>query len=180
MKKLMFVLAVALATAAASCKKDKGRSAADCDLPFTEVPTEMVGGWANGYNSMTQIVDVYNGQYLGNAWQSGRYFQFSQDGTSAEMYYMVNSGLSTSAATKAIGTVTFDETEGSFVFHCCWAHYRGWQNGSLTVDRDATDEEKQQYLTKKYYYSFETSGGITWMQLRLGPGESPVSFRSIQ
>jgi hypothetical protein len=177
MKKLMSVLAMTMVIAGTSCKKEKHNS---CNLPSTAVPAEMVGNWASGYNSSTQIVDMYNGRYLGNAWQSGKYFHFSADGKYAELYYMANSGLYSSTATKAVGTVTFDEEEGSFVFHCCQAHYKGWENGTKTVDRDATDEETEKYLTRKYYYSFETSGGTTWMQTRFAPSDSPTSFRSVQ
>jgi hypothetical protein len=179
MKKLLYLLAIAVIAAGSSCKKDSKKNGMDCDLPSTNVPTEMVGEWASGYNSMTQIVDVYNGQHLGNAWQSGKYFSFSPDGKSAELYYMANSGLSSSSATRAVGTVTFDENDGSFTFHCCWAHYKGWQNGTKTVDRDATDQEKAQFLTQKFYYSFETTGGNTWMQIRFEPGGTPSSFRAL-
>lgn len=179
MKKWIYVLVIAVAMA--GCKKDKDKSSSvACDLPFTDVPVEMIGNWANGYNSSTQIVDTYNGQYLGNAWQSGKYFSFSEDGKYAEFYYMANSGLTSSTATKAIGTVEFDEEDGSFIFHACRAHYRGWQNGTMTVDRDATQEELETYLTRRYYYSFEISGGITWMQIRFDPAGTPTSFRSVQ
>ncbi len=64
------------------------------------------------------------------------------------------------------GTVTFNVPEGSFVFHACQGHYRGWQNGVMTVDRDATAAELANNLTQRYFYSFETTGGITWMQIR--------------
>ena len=139
----------------------------------------MVGNWANGYNSSTQLLDTYNGRYLGNAWQSGKYFHFSPDGKYAEFYYMDNAGLSSSTATRVIGTVSFDEADGSFIFHACKAHYRGWQNGSLTVDRDATEDELQQFLTQKYYYSFEQTGNNLWMQIRFEPGGTPTSFESV-
>jgi hypothetical protein len=178
MKKLFYSLAFVIAVTAISCKKDNKRNAS-CNLPSTSVPSEMVGGWANGYNSFTQIVDTYNGQLLGNAWQSGKYFYFEPDGEYAEFYYMVNSGLSSSSATKAIGTVSFDEAEGSFIFHCCSAHYKGWQNGTLTVDRDATQDEVENLLTQKYYYGFDNTGGNTWMQIRFTPGGTPTSFRSV-
>jgi hypothetical protein len=182
MKKVLLALTIALALAGTSCKKDKGdsRDTSSCNLPSTTVPAEMRGNWASGYNSSTQIVDVYNGQYLGNAWQSGKYFSFSPDGKYAEFYYMANSGLTSSSATKAIGTVTFDEQEGSFTFHACKAHYRGWQNGTLTVDRDATAQELSNLLTRKYYYSFQESGGTLWMQIRFNPNDDfPSSFESV-
>lgn len=179
MKKLFFVLAVTM-MAVSSCKKDNDdNDSVSCSLPSTTVPADMVGNWASGFNSSTEIVDVYNGQHLGNAWQSGKYFHFRADGKYAEFYYMANAGLSSSSATKVTGTVTFDEQEGSFVFHACSGHYRGWQNGLLTVDRDATSAELSNNLTRKYFYSFETSGGITWMQIRFDPTGSPSSFERV-
>ena len=173
----MFIMAVAVT--GTGCSKNNDNTSVSCSLPATSVPAAMIGSWASGYNSSTQIVDVYNGQYLGNAWQSGKYFHFSQDGKYAEFYYMASAGLSGSTATKAIGTVTFGEQEGSFIFHCCKAHYRGWQNGTKTIDRDATATEASGNLTQKYYYSFETSGGNTWMQIRFDPSGSPSSFKAV-
>lgn len=179
MKKLIYFLSI-IAVTGTACKKDDKQSGVSCNLPFTSVPASMVGKWASGYNSSTQIVDTYNGQNLGNAWQSGKYFSFSADGKYAEFYYMANAGLTSSSATKAIGTVTFNEQEGSFIFHCCQAHYKGWQGGVKTVDRDATAEEAVNNLTRKYYYSFTTTGTTTWMQIRFAPGDTPTSFSSVQ
>ncbi len=180
MKKVLIALALIVSIAGTGCKKDNDdASNASCNNPSTAVPASMVGKWANGYNSSTQLVDTYNGQFLGNAWQSGKYFSFSADGKHAEFYYMANAGLTSSTATKVTGTVTFNEQEGSFTFHACYGHYRGWQNGALTVDRDATAAELANNLTQKYYYSFETTGGFTWMQIRFAPGATPTSFRSV-
>lgn len=180
MKNVLMALAMVAAIAGTGCKKDNDENAAaSCNLPSTAVPASMVGNWANGYNSSTQLVDTYNGQHLGNAWQSGKYFSFSADGKHAEFYYMANAGLTSSTATKVIGTVTFNQQEGSFVFHACQGHYRGWQNGVMTVDRDATTQELANNLTQKYFYSFETTGGITWMQIRFDPAGTPTSFRAV-
>ncbi len=180
MKQLLFALVATVVITGTSCKKDNNdTSSVSCDLPSTAVPSSMVGSWASGYNSMTEVVDVYNGQHLGNAWQSGKYLHFSGDGKYAELYYMASAGITSSTATKAVGTVTFDEQEGSFVFHCCSAHYRGWQNGALTVDRDATADEAANNLTQKYFYSFESSAGIKWMQIRFDPAGAPSSFREV-
>ncbi|HNL66107.1 MAG TPA: hypothetical protein PKL81_13485 [Ferruginibacter sp.] len=180
MKKVLMALAILTLTAGTSCEKDNNDSASvSCNLPSTSVPASMVGNWASGFNSSTQIVNAYNGQMLGNAWQSGKYFSFSADGKHAEFYYMANAGLNFSTATKAIGTVTFNEQEGSFVFHACQGHYRGWQNGTMTVDRDATPAELDNNLTQKYFYSFTTTGGTTWMQIRFDPAGSPSSFTAV-
>lgn len=179
MKKLFYSLAVVVLVSASSCKKDKHDNDVSCDLPATTVPVEMRGEWASGFASFTEVVDMYNGQHLGNTWQSGKYFYFQNDGAYAELYYTASAGITSRTATKAIGTVTFDEDEGSFIFHCCSGHYKGWQNGNLTVDRDATADEAANLLSRKYYYSFETVGGNTWMQIRFQPGDAPTSFTSV-
>lgn len=178
MKNLFYYLLVAVVMTGAGCKKNK--DGVSCNLPSTPVPFEMAGNWANGYNSRTQLLDTYNGQYLGNAWQSGKYFHFSEDGKYAEFFYMANAGFTSSTATKVIGTVTFDEEEGSFTFHACKGHYKGWQNGKLKVDRAATQDELETYLTQKYYYGFEETGGNLWMQIRFEPGGTPTSFRRVE
>jgi hypothetical protein len=176
MKKL-FGFLITMSVFVASCEKDGDAS---CDLPSTSVPEFLVGNWANGYNSFTQIVDTYNGQYLGNAWQSGKSFRFESNGKNAEFYYMATAGFSASTATRAIGTVEF-HGDGSFTFHACKAHYKGWQGGTLTVDRDATSEELANNLTRRYYYTMTNSGGNTWMEIRFEPGTgtTPTSFRNV-
>ena len=180
MKKLFYSIAVFAILAITGCEKELETDIpGSSNLPSTPVPTEMVGKWASGYNSSTQLVDVYNGQYLGNAWQSGKYLYFQADGKYAEIYFMANAGLTSSSATKAIGTVTFNEREGYFLFHCYQAHYKGWQSGVRTVDRAATADEVANLFTQKFYYSFETTGGNKWMQIRFDPQGSPTSFRSV-
>ena len=149
-----------------SCKKNSdGMGGVSCDLPSTSVPEELQGNWASGYNSFTDIVDAYNGQVIGNAWQSGKLFHFENNGKNAQFFYMANGGTYSSTATKVIGTVEFLDDQ-SFIFHACKAHYKGWQNGALRVDRDATSEEVTGSLTQKYYYDFVTSGGKTWLQIK--------------
>lgn len=133
--------ALALAVLLFGCEKNNDNPhSLSCDLPSTPVPSFLVGNWASGYSSSTDIVDAYSGQYVGNQFQSGKYFHFDADGKYAEFYYMANAGLTANSATKAIGTVEFLD-DNSFIFHACRAHYKGWQNGVLTIDRDATESE---------------------------------------
>ena len=180
MKKLFYSIVVFAILAITGCEKETGiDTPASGNLPSTPVPAQMVGKWASGYNSFTQIIDTYNGQYLGNAWQSGKYLNLESNGKYAELYYMANAGLSSSTATMAIGTVTFNENEGYFLFHCYKAHYKGWQSGVRTVDRDATADEVANLFTQKFYYSFETTGSTTWMQIRFDPQGTPTSFRRV-
>jgi hypothetical protein len=144
-----------------------------CKLPHNTAPAALRGDWASGFNSMTQIVDAYDGHFEGYTWESAKVFNFTADGTGAEFYYMAK-GEYFQSATKAIGTITFDEgaTEenGSFVFYACRAHYKGW--GTTSVDRDATDEELQNSLTHRYYYAMQGN----W--LRIDPSSPPDDYSS--
>jgi hypothetical protein len=176
MKKILFFSLVAL-LAFSSCEKDGGLGGS-CDLPHNAAPENLKGGWANGFTNHTNIIDVYNGKWLGNTWSSAKYFNFTPNGKGAEFYYMAQ-GQYFQSATYAKGTIEFDEgstsESGSFTFHACKAHYKGW--GTSVVDRDATDEELQNNLTGKYYYEMQGE----W--LRIQPG-GPVddyssSFRKI-
>lgn len=165
----LFSLMAALFSLVGSCKKDGGLNGGSCDLPHNAAPAALRGGWANGFINSTQIVDAYNGNILGYGWASAKYFSFTSNGEGAEFYYMAKAEYSQSA-TYAKGTIAFDEcsTEesGSFVFHACKAHYKGW--GSVSIDRDATDEELQNNLTGRYYYEMQGN----W--LRINPG-GPVN-----
>lgn len=176
--KQLILLMLAAGLFVSACKKDSD-GGGNCDLPSTAVPAALVGKWVNGYTSFTQIVDAYNGRFLGTTWKSGRFLQLESNGKNAEMYIMGGSQFS-EFATKVQGNVTFDEADGSFKFHVCSAHYKGWQNGTKTVDRPATDSEKQQLSQNlQFYYGFENSGGTNWLQLVFmsNPQGTPSSFR---
>lgn len=155
-----------------SCKKS-GDDSPLCNLPHSDVPTGLVGDWSNGFTNFTQVRDVYNGQFLGTTWASARFFKFNAKGTRAEFYYMAQSQFSKSA-TFAEGTVEFsdgsDEQSGSFVFHACKGHFKGW--GANSVDRDATQAECQNQLTREYFYEMQGD----W--LRIEPGGPVHQFSS--
>ncbi len=166
---LATLLFVTLTIAVAGCKKDNAHPGSDSGLPHTAAPDGLAGNWASGYVSMTQVVDVYTGQIVGNAWQSGKLFKITADGKNAEFFYSAETQYLQSA-TKATGTIAFDEgstsAAGSFTFYAAWAHYNGW--GTTTVNRDATKEELSNNLTRKYYYRMEGD----W--LRIEP-DAPVN-----
>ena len=169
----MFLLAMVLLFATACEKEDQDGGEACSSLPHNAAPAELVGGYASGFSSFSQLVDVYSGKVVGPSWQSGKYFRFSADGKGTEFYYTAQSQYSY-VATKATGTITFDEgsdgNSGSFVFHACSGHYRGW--GSTSVDRDATAEELANNLTHRYYYRMEGK----W--LRIDPSGEPNTYSS--
>lgn len=171
---------IALLLFAVSCEKEKdgGANVQDCNKPASTVPSGLAGNWASGYASMNQLIDVYNGKYLGNAWVSGKFFKFTNNGKGAEFYYTAQSQYA-QTATKAIGSVFFDAgstaTEGSFTFYPCKAHYKGW--GSISVDRDATEAEIADNLTVKYYYRMDGQ----WLRIQpKGPvNDYSSSFNSV-
>src|SRR5215218_1349617 len=88
MKKILFFSLVAL-LAFSSCEKDGGLGGS-CDLPHNAAPENLKGGWANGFTNHTNIIDVYNGKWLGNTWSSAKYFNFTPNGKGAEFYYMAH------------------------------------------------------------------------------------------
>jgi hypothetical protein len=171
-KTFLFFLLAGLLVTAGSCEKDDVLGGS-CDLPHNAAPAGLQGGWANGFSSFTQILDAYNGNLLGYTWSSAKYFSFTPNGKGADFYYMAK-GQYSQSATKAIGTIQFDEgstaESGSFTFHACKAHYKGW--GSVSVDRDATDEELRNNLTKRYYYEMQGE----W--LRIEPGGPVTAYSS--
>jgi hypothetical protein len=172
----MMLLATTLTHTSSNAQNTKKIS---CNLPSTATPAHLVGNWANGYNSSTNLVDAYSGAYVANAFQTGKYFHFDADGKYAEFYYLANAGTYSSSATRAIGTVEFLD-DNSFIFHACKAHYKGWRNGALFLDRDATAEEVSGALTRKYYYTMVKSGGTTYMQIAFTPAATTgTSFRKV-
>ncbi|RYF85405.1 MAG: hypothetical protein EON98_06680 [Chitinophagaceae bacterium] len=173
MKKLLlpaFMLLVVLSSCGWTIND---QSTLDMTLPKTYSPSKLAGEWVSGYTNFTQVIDAYNGRYLGNTWQSGKYFKITDDGRNSEFYFMAQSQYA-SSATKAVGTIRFDvgstNEEGSFTFLALKAHYNGW--GSVKVDRDATQDELKNNLTGKYYYRMENG----W--LRIEPGAEPGPYAS--
>jgi hypothetical protein len=180
MKKTFYFLAVIVIITVSSCRKDNERKKS-CDLASSAVPAAVTGSCVNGYTSFTQVIDAYDGRILGTTWQSGRYLHLESNGKNAELYIMGGSQFS-EYVTKAEGTVTFNEATGTFQFHVCSAHYKGWQNGQLTVNRAASESEKADMTQNlQFFYDFETSGGINYLQLVFvsTPQGSPTSFRKI-
>lgn len=150
----------------------------DATLPNTTAPAKLAGEWVSGYTNFTQVVDAYDGRFLGSTWQNGKYFKITRNGSNSEFYFMTKNQYS-SSATKALGTIRFDvgstEKSGSFTFLALKAHYKGW--GPTKVDRDATESELKTYLTGKYYYRMEGD----WLRIEAGaePGEYASSFRKL-
>jgi hypothetical protein len=176
-KTFLFLLLAGLLVTASSCEEED-LLGGSCDLPHNTAPDGLRGGWASGFSSFTQILDAYTGKFQGYTWESAKYFSFTPNGKNNEFYFMAK-GQYSQSATKAIGTIKFDEgstaESGSFTFHACKAHYKGW--GSVSVDRDATAEELQNNLTKRYYYEMQGE----WLRIEIGRPVTAYSssFRKI-
>ena len=172
MKNIISATLLFVALATGGCKKDSSQPASNYDLPSTPAPAGLTGNWASGFASMLQLYDVYSGDLIGPSWQSGKCFKITADGKNAEFYYTAETEYLQSA-TKAVGTIAFDEgstaTEGSFTFYAGWAHYNGW--GTTTVNRDATNDELSNNLTGRYYYKMEGQ----WLRIEPGAPVNPYS-----
>lgn len=171
--KRLFPIAVLLAAALCSCGwAINDQNTIDISLPRTYSPAQLVGEWASGYTNFTQVIDAYNGRYLENTWQSGKYFKITDDGRNSEAYFMAKSQFA-STATKITGTIRFDvgstAESGAFTLLALKAHYKGW--GSVTVDREATEDELKNNLTGKYYYRAENG----WIRIEPGKEVGPYA-----
>ena len=179
MKKLLLpsIVSVLLLTSCGMAMGDQ--TMIDFTLPKTYSPSKLVGEWANGYSSFTQVVDAYDGRHLGNTWQSGKYFKITDDGRNSELYFMTKS-QNASSATKAVGTIRFDvgstAESGAFTFLALKAHYKGW--GSVKVDREATATELKNSLTGKYFYQMED--GLLRIEQSAEPGPYASNFKKIE
>jgi hypothetical protein len=165
--------------AGTSCKKDHNPPVIT-NTPATPPPSGFeTGTYANGFQNMIDLIDVYTGKVVGAGWTSGAAIEFTADGKNAEFYYTAETQYM-QAATKAVGTIAFDEgstaDEGSFTYYANSGHYKGY--GSTTVDRDATKDELTNQLTTKYYYKMEGQ----WLRIEPnGPvNEYSKSFELIQ
>ena len=151
----------------------------DFTLPKTYSPSKLVGCWASGYNSFLQIVEAYQGRSLGEAWQNGQYFKITDDGRNSE-FYLMEKNQHNSSAVKAVGTIRFDvgstaET-GAFSFLALKAHYKGW--GSVSTDREATENELKNQLSGRYFYRME--GGQLKIEAGAEPSHTTSNFKKIE
>ena len=176
---ILAVLLLVVMFAGTSCKKESNPPVIS-NTPATSIPSGFeTGTYANGFENTIDLIDVYTGKVVGAGWTSGAAFKFTKDGKNAEFYYTAETE-SMQAATKAVGTIAFDEgstaAAGSFTFYAVQGHYNGY--GSTTVNRDATKDELTNNLTGKYYYRMDGQ----W--LRIEPGgqvnEYSKSFELIQ
>lgn len=173
MKKTVLILSFFVILLSACSWTMSDQTTVDNTLPNTSAPAALIGGWANGFASFTQVVDAYNGRILGNTWQSGKYFKITASGENSQ-FYMTGQSQYSSFATQVTGTIRFDpestNSRGSFTFLALKGHYKGW--GSTTVDRDATPSELKNNLSRKYFYRMDGE----W--LRIEPGAEPTDYTS--
>jgi hypothetical protein len=178
---LVASLLAALLVIQAGCIKSAdmdGLVRSGCRLPHNAAPTGLKGDWASGFSSYNQIVDAFNGNIMGYNWDSAGFFSFTDNGEGAECY-IIAKGPDAQTATKAIGSVEFDAgataESGSFVFHACRARCKSW--GNPTFDRNATDAELRNTLTRRYYYEME--GDVLRIEVGGPPHQNSSSFARI-
>lgn len=65
---LSVAIAVAILFLGSGCEKNETLDANNScnNLPHSAAPSGIAGRWASGFTSMTQIIDVYTGRWLGN------------------------------------------------------------------------------------------------------------------
>ena len=171
------MLAVAGAILFTSCKKNSDTPGnVTGDTPRSEVPDEMVGQWLDGNFSMTDWYD-YNGNWTGNAYERSTAFDFSKKGD-ASFFLMISTYdgyCRTQGLTDLQGTVKFDEANHSFTLYPQQGRYRGFYSCQPDQNFDRAAEADELKPTT-YYYSFETSGGITYMVIRFSPDSEEASY----
>ncbi len=85
-----FILAALLLVvlfAGTSCKKEHN-SPVIFNTPATPPPSGFgTGTYANGFQNMIELIDVYTGKAVGSGFVSGAVFSFTADGNNATFYY---------------------------------------------------------------------------------------------
>src|SRR3954470_9283659 len=105
---ILAALLLVVVIAGTSCKKDHNDPIIP-DTPATPPPSGFeTGTYANGFRNMIDLVDVYTGKVVGPGWKSGAAYSFTADGNNADFYYTAG-GQYMQAATKATGSIAFDE-----------------------------------------------------------------------
>ncbi len=165
MNKLILSL-VTFVMMATGCKDDSENVG-----PGTPLPTGIQGKWAYGGSFSFTDFENYDGTYGGKGFEQGMVFNFKPGGH-YEMY-VINATTSYSCRTEGLtyqkGSITFDESEGSFVIHPQSGVMRGYYScyPSKNFKRNAYTEELKE---KKYYYVLrKNSQGETVLNVSTTP-----------
>ena len=172
MKNILVLTTVLLALLSFGSWTLNDQETVDNTFPTTTTPPAMVGEWASGYSSHTQVTETYNCD-IPSASEQSRYLKITPDGRNAALY-LTSQSQSSTFATQMTGTIRFDaestNSRGSFTFLALKVHLKGF--GSSKIDRDATEEELKKIFTRKYYYRMDGD----W--LRIEPNGEPNDFSS--
>lgn len=182
MRKIMYVVMAGLLATFSSCDKDNNSKS--CDLPASNAPAGLAGAWVHGDASATVVVDSYNGKYVGTGFKTGQYLKFDANGKNAELVVLIDGGYYSGlqSVTKMYGTIVFDEAEQTLEFKVCEARYRGWKNGSKTIDRAANADEVLKLTNNNRFY-FDYTPGTNyplrlWFQTLPVDDDHTISFRA--
>ncbi|MBX3241878.1 MAG: hypothetical protein KIT80_12895 [Chitinophagaceae bacterium] len=147
-----------------SCEKDSDGKDLITDTPKTETPSFLRGQWLNGNFAMSQWW-TYDGQYVGNPYQSSRAFTFKPNGE-AEFFQVIKThtgACATEAFSYFKGTTAFDVQEKTLTFYPRQGNFRGFYSCSSgqNFNRDAARNELN--TIKLYYEEVTDSEGQKWM-----------------
>lgn len=174
MKKLTFLLMIALVSAMISCSK----SNADVpNTPRTDVPAEIRGNWMHGFFSMTEYWSQDPSEYLGPGVEMAFAFTFNADGTFTQYFTAgtVMNGVQTYQQSVSKGTVEVDAVNKMIKTHATQVHYRRTVGGQVAEDRDMRKDEYDPNDTYTYTTGTEPNGTEA-LYLTLEGTSDPLTF----
>ena len=176
MKKLILLLAVAIATTTIACSKSESGPGIP-DGPKTNVSEELTGTWMYGNFSMTEYWRQDPSEYLGNGLQMAFAFTFNSNGTYTQYFTSssVMSGVITYQQSVTEGTVEVNTTSKTIITHPSKVHYKRTSNGQVVEERDVTKDEVSGNTSYTYTTGTE-SKGTKALYLTLAGTSDPLTF----
>jgi hypothetical protein len=176
MKKLILLIAVAIATTTIACSKSESKPDIP-DGPKTSVPEELTGTWMYGNFSTTEYWSQDPTEYLGNGLEMAFAFTFNSNGTYTQYFTSssVLSGVVTYQQSVTQGTVEVNTTSKTIITHPSKTHYKRTSNGQVVEERDLSKDEVSGNTTYAYTTGTE-SNGTEALYLTLSGTPEPVTF----
>jgi hypothetical protein len=174
MKKLTFLLIVAVVCVATACSKSDSNTP---EGPRTNVPKEVEGNWMYGNFSMTEYWNQYPGDYIGQGFEIAFAFTFNVDGTYTEYFtssYVTN-GVRTYLQSVSKGMVEINPAIKEIKTHTSHVHYRKTVGRQVEEDRDLNRNEYKPDSKYTYTTGVEPSGTDA-LYLTLDGDDNPLTF----
>lgn len=179
MKRIFFLLIIGSSFLATACEKSGTDTTGGIpsNMPRTEVPVALRGGWMYGNFSMTEYWSQNPSDYLGNALQFAIAFQFNADGTYTQYFTSssVVAGIRTYQQSVTVGTVEVDLAAKTIKTHPYNAHYKRTQNNQTLEERDLAKSELSGVTVYTYSNAVEPSGTKSLL-LKLQGTTDPLTF----